>query len=186
MVNLGQLQMSPLKGQSFGSPKNILIKELAFIPTYDLRVEPNSQVARTVEKNLNLKLSQIVGGSARGKVTALTLGPDWWLLIDTNASLINEVYQATRGEFISLVDVSAQRTCLEVSGIFAKTVLQHAFEQDLDEISFEVDACSQGLIARCPTVIHRTGESTYRLYVRSSFAEHLYKFLTDAATEYLN
>lgn len=186
MVNLSQFKVSPLKGQSFGNLETVSIKEIAFVESCDLRVEPNSPVAKKVEKVLALNLPQVVGGSAKGKVTALTLGPDWWLLIEANAALVEEVRQSTAGEFISLVDVSAQRTCLEVSGEFAKTVLQHAWEQDLDEVAFEINACSQGLMARCPTIIHRTDEKTYRLYVRSSFAEHLYKFLVDAATEYVN
>ncbi|MGA0108068.1 MAG: sarcosine oxidase subunit gamma family protein, partial [Candidatus Nanopelagicales bacterium] len=77
-------------------------------------------------------------------------------------------------------------TCIEVSGFWAKSVLEHAWEQDLDEVTFPVGSCSQGLMARCPTIIHKTAANNYRLYVRSSFAEHLYKFLVDASTEYLN
>jgi sarcosine oxidase, subunit gamma len=185
MVNLSQLKVSPLKGQSFGNLETVSIREIAFIESCDLRVEPNSSVAKKVEKHLALNLPQLVGASAKGKVTALTLGPDWWLLIDANALLVEEIRESTSGEFISLVDVSAQRTCLEVSGDFAKAVLQHAWEQDLDDVAFKINACSQGLMARCPTIIHRTDVKSYRLYVRSSFAEHLYKFLIDAATEYV-
>jgi sarcosine oxidase, subunit gamma len=185
MVDLTQIRKSPLNSSSFGSATSVLIKEIPFLNTFDLRVEPNSASANKVGQILGFELPQRVGSSVSSEVIALTLGPDWWLLINPKLEKISQIEQQTLGEFISLVDVSAQRTCIEISGPNAKTVLQHAWEQDLDDKSFQIGDCAQGLMARCPTIIHRVENTHYRLYVRSSFAEHLYKFLTDAATEYV-
>lgn len=185
MVDLAQIRKSPLNSSLFGSANSVLIKEIPFLNTFDLRVNPTSASAKKVEKILGLSLPQKVGASINASLTALALGPDWWLLINPELEKISQIEQQTLGEFISLVDVSAQRTCVEISGPSAKTVLQHAWEQDLDDQSFQIGDCAQGMMARCPTIIHRINDSSYRLFVRSSFAEHLYKFLTDAATEYV-
>jgi sarcosine oxidase subunit gamma len=185
MVDLAQLRKSPLNSSTFGDASSVLIKEIPFLNTFDLRVNPTSASAKKVEQVLELSLPQEVGASINTSLSALALGPDWWLLIDPELEKISQIEQQTSGEFISLVEVSAQRTCIEISGPNAKAVLQHAWEQDLDDQSFKVGDCAQGLMARCPTIIHRVDNTNYRLYVRSSFAEHLYKFLTDAATEYL-
>lgn len=186
MANLEQLRISPLNSNQIGDIRTVLIKEIAFVDMCDLRVDSNSDTAKKVAEVIGVELPLNVGESAKSIITCLTLGPDWWLLIDADLLLIEKIAASTEGEFISLVDVSAQRTCLELTGPFAKKVLQHAWEGDLDDRGLAINACSQGLMARCPTIIHRTNKDTYRLYVRSSFAEHLYKFLVDAATEYLN
>ena len=186
MADLTKFRKSPLNGESFGDSKKVLIKEIPFLRSFDLRVAPGSKAAKEIEQALKIKLPQQVGLTAKQEVTCLALGPDWWLLVADNDSIIIARQQKLKSEFVSLVDVSSQRTCIEVSGFWAKSVLEHAWEQDLDEVMFPVGSCSQGLMARCPTILHKTAANNYRLYVRSSFAEHLYKFLVDASTEYLN
>jgi sarcosine oxidase subunit gamma len=185
MVNLDKLRTSPLNSIQIGSESTVNIKEIAFLNMWDLRVAPASPAAAKVEKVLAIKLPLKVGETTASNISCLALGPDWWLLVGVKLSEIENLIQNTQNEFISLVNVSAQRTCLEVSGPAAKSVLQHAWEGDLDDQGLAVSACTQGLMARCPTIIHRVEKTTYRLYVRSSFAQHLYKFLADAATEYL-
>ena len=186
MADLTKFRRSPLDGASFGDSSKISIKEIPFLRSFDLRVAPGSKAAKEIEKALKIKLPQKVGLTAKQEVSCMALGPDWWLLVNANDSIIAALQQKLKSEFVSLVDVSSQRTCIEVSGFWAKPVLEHAWEQDLDEVTFPVGSCSQGLMARCPTIIHKSAANNYRLYVRSSFAEHLYKFLVDASTEYLN
>jgi len=186
MVDLKAIRKSPLNGASLGNPKSVLIKEVPFLKSFDLRVDPESAIAATIEQDLKIKLPRNIGVATKNDFACLTLGPDWWLLVELPESKAQELQKKLINEYVSLVDVSSQRTCIEISGPSTKSVLQHAWEQDLDDVAFPVGACAQGLMARCPTIIHRTADTTYRLYVRSSFAQHLYRFLTDAATEYLN
>lgn len=186
MADLTKLRTSPLNGASFGAVNKVQIKEIPFLKSFDLRVEPGSPGAKLIENNLKIQLPHKVGTTVNNEFTCLTLGPDWWLLVELSESKAAALQEEVKNEFVSLVDVSSQRTSIEISGPFAKLVLQHAWEQDLDDVSFPIEACSQGLMARCPTIIHRTDTNSYRLYVRSSFAQHLSKFLIDAATEYLN
>lgn len=186
MVNIEQFRTSPLNGESFGAVSNVLIKETPYIQMWDLRVDPASATFKKVESIIGFSLPLTVGASnSLSQVTALTLGPDWWLLVGADETLMNQIQTQTTSEFISLVNVSAQRTCIEITGPQAKEVLQHSWEQDLDEVSFPDNACSQGLMARCPVIINKKAKSHYLIYVRSSFADHLFRFLIDAATEYV-
>lgn len=185
MVDLTALRQSPLGKASFGNANKVLIKEIPFLKSFDLRVEPNTPDSKKVESALEITLPLKVGTIIKKDFSCLTLGPDWWLLVELSEAKADSLISTVKNDFVSLVDVSSQRTCIEVSGVFAKEVLQHAWEQDLDDVGLPIDSCSQGLMARCPTIVHRTAPTTYCLYVRSSFAQHLFKFLTDAATEYL-
>ena len=89
---------------------------------------------------------------------------------------------------LSIVDVSAQRTKVEVYGPNARTVLEHVWEQDLRPAHSGIDACSQGLIAKAPVIMWHCCDGAsgcYLLFVRSSFATHVWEVLTDATVEYL-
>ena len=53
----------------------------------------------------------------------------------------------------SVVDVSGQRTTIELEGPNAREVLAHLWEQDLREKSFPVGSVSQGLMAKAPVIV---------------------------------
>ena len=85
----------------------------------------------------------------------------------------------------SVVDVSGQRTTIELQGPKVRELLAHLWEQDLREKTFPVGSVSQGLMAKAPVIVCHIAESRYRVIVRSSFAVHLWKALADAAEEWL-
>ena len=85
----------------------------------------------------------------------------------------------------SVVDVSGQRTTIELEGPKAREVLAHLWDQDLREKSFPVTSVSQGLMAMAPVIVWHIAPLRYRVMVRSSFALHLWKALADAAEEWM-
>ncbi|WP_193311618.1 sarcosine oxidase subunit gamma [Agriterribacter humi] len=85
----------------------------------------------------------------------------------------------------SAVDVSGQRTTIELEGAHARDVLAHLWEQDLREKSFPVGSVSQGLIAKAPVIVCHVAPLRYRIMVRSSFAVHVWKALVDAGEEWV-
>jgi sarcosine oxidase subunit gamma len=175
-----------------------LIQEVPFTPGFDLRVNPDSSGFAAVNQALGLTLNPKVGTVVRnnaacivgdelpaaGGISALCLGPDWWYLTGTAdiQALLKPVQDA---HHISLVDVSSQRTKIEVYGPNAKDVLAHYWEQDLRDEHFPIDACSQGVLAKAPLIMWHCCENCYLLFPRASFAKHLWTALTDAAVEYL-
>ena len=198
MVNL-EFAKSPLGGAKHGGlDKAVLIQEVPFTPGFDLRVDPLSAgylavVAAlgavpptTVGKVARSNAACIVGDElpAAGGISALCLGPDWWYLTGTAdiQALLKPVQET---HHISLVDVSSQRTKIEVYGPSAKDVLAHYWEQDLREEQFPIDACSQGVLAKAPLIMWHCCDNCYLLFPRASFSKHLWTALTDAAVEYL-
>jgi sarcosine oxidase subunit gamma len=198
MVNL-DFAKSPLGGKKLGSGDTaVLIQEVPFTPGFDLRVDPESSGFAAVNQALGLTLIPNVGTVVRnnascivadelpaaGGVSALCLGPDWWYLTGTAdiAALLKPVQQS---HHISLVDVSSQRTKIEVYGPSAKDLLSHYWEQDLRDEHFPIDACSQGVLAKAPVIMWHCCEDCYLIFPRASFAKHLWTALSDAAIEYL-
>ena len=124
--------------------------------------------------------------SGSDEVNALCLAPDWWLLIGFErveqqlAPLrLNDDYH------FSVVDVSGQRTTIELEGPKVREVLAHLWEQDLREKNFPTGSVSQGLMAKAPVIVWHVASFRYRVMVRSSFALHLWKALVDAAEEWV-
>jgi len=85
----------------------------------------------------------------------------------------------------SVVDVSGQRTTVELEGPNAREVLAHLWDQDLREKSFPIASVTQGLMAKAPVIVWHIAQFRYRVMVRSSFALHLWKALVDAAEEWV-
>ena len=83
----------------------------------------------------------------------------------------------------SVVDVSGQRTTIELEGPKVREVLAHLWDQDLREKSFPIANVSQGLMAKAPVIVCHIAPFRYRVMVRSSFALHLWKALVDAGEE---
>jgi len=178
---------SPLKGMNIGSVDTVTIRELPGLHTIDLRAAPGtsaqSAVAEALVIDLPGKAGKIGGSTVGDEAYALCLAPDWWLIVgfqeaeQTLASLKDHHH-------FSVVDVSGQRTTIELEGPKAREVLAHLWEQDLREKNFPVASVSQGLMAKAPVIVVHIAPNRYHVMVRSSFALHLWKALLDAAEEW--
>jgi sarcosine oxidase subunit gamma len=182
---------SPLEGMSLGNTATVAIRELAGLHTLDIRVAPGTPSFDAVCGVLGLSLPGKTGQSASmsvndGEAYAVCLAPDWWLLIGhagAEKKLVD--LRSEEGHHLSVVDVSGQRTAIELEGPHACDVLAHLWEQDLREKHFPVGAVSQGLLAKAPVIVMQAAPLRYRVTVRSSFTLHVWKILVDAATEWI-
>ena len=121
-----------------------------------------------------------------GNAHALCLGPDWWLLISLpEAGYKLDALRSANDCHFSAVDVSGQRTTIELEGPHGRNLLAHLWDQDLREKNFPVGSVSQGQMARSPVIVWHVQASRYRVMVRSSFALHVWKALVDAAEEWM-
>ena len=83
----------------------------------------------------------------------------------------------------SVVDVSANRTVIELSGPRARELLAHGCSLDLHPRSFGPGDCAQTLLAQTAVILWQTDDApTFKIFVRASFAAHLTRWLADAAT----
>ena len=189
---------SPLKGIMIGTIATVAIHELPGLHTIDLRVAPGSVSQAEVEKMLGIELPGRPGKSLTWPAPGgsdiharhtgrqvLCLAPDWWLIVGfTDAEHILASLRLNNEYHFSVVNVSGQRTTIELEGPHAHEVLAHLWEQDLREKSFPVGSVSQGLMAKAPVIVYHVAPSRYRIMVRSSFAVHLWKALVDAGEEW--
>ncbi|MFK4038612.1 2Fe-2S iron-sulfur cluster-binding protein [Nonomuraea wenchangensis] len=96
----------------------------------------------------------------------LALGPSWWLVTGN---------VAPGPEW---VDVSDQRTVLELSGPEAEEILITGCPLDLHPSVFPGHA--QTFLGRASVLLERRAADNYRVYVRSSFTRYLAEWLLDA------
>jgi sarcosine oxidase, subunit gamma len=183
---------SPLKGISAGTANTVLIRELPGLPTIDLRVAPASPTAAAVSKALEIVLPtkpgqmQTLAAEGGREAHGLCLAPDWFLLVGLENAIQQLAPLRLQNDFhFSAVDVSGQRTTIELQGPHARDVLAHLWEQDLREKSFPVGSASQGLIAKAPVIVCHMAPLRYRVMVRSSFAVHVWKAMVDTGVEWV-
>jgi sarcosine oxidase, subunit gamma len=185
-------KQSPLKGMNIGTVATVAIRELQSLHTIDLRVATGTSTHAAIAEALDMALPEKPGKTQGGAISgggeahALFLGPDWWLIIGFPEAEQQLAPLKLKEEYhFSFVDVSGQRTTIELEGPNVREVLAHLWEQDLREKSFPIASVSQGLMAKAPVIVWHIAPFRYRVMVRSSFALHLWKVLIDAAEEWM-
>jgi len=180
---------SPLDGMNMGTVAAVSIRELPGLHTIDLRVAPGTSTQAAVAEALGMDLPGKPGQtsvSGGGEAHALCLAPDWWLIVGFREAEQKLAPLLLKDDYhFSVVDVSGQRTTIDLEGPKVREVLAHLWEQDLREKSFPIASVSQGLMAKAPVIVFHIAQFRYRLMVRSSFALHLWKALVDAAEEWV-
>jgi sarcosine oxidase subunit gamma len=121
-----------------------------------------------------------------GPRAALWLGPDEWLVVGppgAGPEIVAELHRALDGPRRSVVDVSANRATLEVSGPRAKDIMAKGCGLDLDRRVWQAGSCAQTLLARVPVILHEREQAT-RVLIRPSFSNYLVDWLLEAAVEF--
>jgi heterotetrameric sarcosine oxidase gamma subunit len=179
---------SPLEGMNIGTVATVAIRELPGLHTMDLRVAPGTATQAAVVEALGMNLPAKTGQSVSsgGEAHALCIAPDWWLIVGFNDAEQKLASLLLKSDYhFSVVDVSGQRTTIELEGPKVREALAHLWDQDLREKSFPIASVSQGLMAKAPVIVCHIAPFRYRVMVRSSFALHLWKALVDAAEEWV-
>lgn len=170
-------------------PRGVGLRELPFLTMVALRAEPGSGAAERLTTTLGAHLPTSCGGvSSTADSSVLWLAPDEWLVVAVagadSAQLTAALVGALHGEPGSAIDLSANRTTLELRGPSARDALEKGCSLDLHPRSFAVGAAYATSLAHVPVVLWKTEEQTYRILVRSSFADHVGRWLVDAIAEY--
>jgi sarcosine oxidase, subunit gamma len=172
------------------TPPGVGITELPFLTQFNLRVDPTGPAARSLEEVLVAALpTQPNTAVATGDLTVLWLGPDEWLVVapaGRQETLEKALRQAIGTEPGAVVDLSAHRTTVELTGERASEVLAKGCSLDLHPAVFTPGSCAQVLLAQAPVLLlGRDGDApTYWLLVRASFATYVAAWLLDACLEY--
>jgi sarcosine oxidase, subunit gamma len=170
-------------------PRGVALKEIPHSAQITLRGDPGDAdftgaVRATLGFDLPLKANTV---AASGDLSALWLGPDEWLVTgapDSENDLTARLNAALAGQHVSVVDVTANRTVLELSGSSARAVLEKACGLDLRPRAFKPGHCAQTNLARTVGILELEQGGAWRIYVRNSFALYLADWLLDAMAEY--
>ncbi|RKS09231.1 sarcosine oxidase subunit gamma [Nocardiopsis sp. Huas11] len=129
------------------------------------------------------------GRGSFGDVAVLWLGPDEFLVMagpDLRIPVEDVLRTALRPSPGAVVDTSAQRTAVALSGPHVRDVLAHGCAIDLHPSAAPTGTCVQTLLARAGIVLRvdDAGAGAFTVLVRSSFAGYLAAWLSDACVEY--
>lgn len=179
----------------------VSVREVPFLTQLGLRAVPGSTGAAAIESALGVSLPTGHGSTtAGGGYTVLWIGPDEFLAVgdansdDDSASqdrgpteaarvgaALGEVGARTPG---AVVDLSANRTTFELTGPSALAVLEKGVSFDLHPRHFAVGQAIATVLDHVPVLVWKTGEETYRILPRASFADHVGRWLVDAMQEF--
>ncbi|MFI0786249.1 sarcosine oxidase subunit gamma [Streptomyces lydicus] len=168
--------------------RGVTLTERPFLTMVNLRVDPASEAAARLGKTLGAPLPRQCGHTTTsGPHTVVWLGPDEWLVLSRAESteVTAELREALGGDPGSVVDVSANRTTLELSGPSARQVLEKGCPLDLHARSFTPGRAVSTTVGPVAVLLWQVDDTpTYRLFPRSSFADYLARWLIDAMSEY--
>jgi sarcosine oxidase subunit gamma len=188
-----------------GSGEAVSLREVPFLTQTALRALPGSAAAQALAGALGGSLGESlgvalperagsVGGSADGSGTAvLWLAPDEFLAVGPDEAVsgvgasgaARRLAEALGGEPGQVVDVSANRTTLELTGPRARAVLEKSCELDLHPREFPVGHAVVTLLESIGVVLWRSGEDTWRVMPRASYSTHVVRWLLDGMREYV-
>ncbi len=199
-VDLEELRRSPLHdlvgtfaAAEVVGERAVRLRELPFRAMIGVRADPGSDAYDQAGAAFGLQLPLTVGTTSSSGAaddqevrTALWLGPDEWLVdsAEDPSALLAEVEQALPDRSARLVDLSANRTTVELSGPSARRVLEKGCPVDLHRSAFRPGSAVSTNLAHVPVVLWQTEDQTYRLLTRSSYAAYLGRWLLDAVREF--
>jgi sarcosine oxidase, subunit gamma len=180
------IRRSPLDGVTLVDG----LRELPFLAQLDVRLDRDDAATRVAVESvigaLPVEPNTLHGGPG---AAVLWLGPDEWLIVgppDGEAALESQLHDAfgDGAGRIAIVEVSANRTTLELRGPRTRELLEFGCPIDLHPRTFGPGRCAQTLLARANVLIWHVNEEpedTWRLFVRPSFAVYVAAWLADAA-----
>lgn len=186
---LSQLALPSRVAEETGGAE-VSMAERPFRRIVNLRGDPKSEAFLSAAKSvLGAELPLTPNSAAAGKdATLLWLGPDeWWAISDDETPpLADKLREALSGQHVSVTDVGEGYSCIAVSGTKAIDTLAKGCTLDFHDSVFAPGSCAQSDMAKAAVVFHRLDGETasFEIYVRSSFAEYLWRWIEDAAGEY--
>ncbi|MEA3552091.1 sarcosine oxidase subunit gamma [Pseudarthrobacter sp. C1] len=167
------------------------ISEVVFLTMVGLRVSRDSDAGQRIASVTGGLPAACGGVAGTGDTSVLWLGPQEFLVVaprEAHESLGGGLIQALRealgdGEG-QVVDLSANRTTFELTGPRARAVLEKGCSLDLHPRVLKAGTALSTEVGNIPVVLWKTGDQSYRIFPRASFADFLGRWLLDAMREY--
>ncbi len=172
----------------------VTLTEQPYLTHSTVWVDPTSDAGRAISTGLGVELPTdggtfTSGNTEFGAVQVLWMGPDEFLIISPERTEIvvqAAIHRWLGGSWAAVVDVSAQRTTISLSGRHARDVLAHGCSADLHPRVAPTGTCMATLLAQTGVILQvlDADAGDFQLLVRSSFAGYFAAWVADAAAEY--
>lgn len=165
----------------------VRLAELPFLTMVSVRIAPDSAGARGIDETLGAPLPRNVGETSRsGQHTALWLGPDEWLVVSESdaGALVDQLRAAAGDTPAQVLDLSANRTVIELTGPGARGVLEKGCPADLHPREFVDGTAIMTSLARVPVLVWKLDADRFRVLPRASLASYVAAWLLDAVREF--
>jgi sarcosine oxidase subunit gamma len=167
--------------------EGVRLQERAFLGHINLRVDPgDAGLTGAIERALECALPRKPNTFERtpAGLKVLWLGPDEWLVVTPEGGeemLATALRRAVADGFAGVVELGSGQTVIEISGARAREVIAKGCPLDLHPRVFGPGSCAQSRLARTlVTIAQVDGTPTFELIVRRSFADYVWRWLTDA------
>lgn len=147
--------------------------EIPFVPQVDVRTRDGAALGLPTEPNTWTRV---------GERDVLWLAPDEWLVVAApgEAEIAAELASSLAGGHRSVVDVSANRVVIELTGDDRLGLLSTACPIDLDPRVWTEGRCAQTLLGAAQVLLQERANATW-LFVRPSFAGYVVDLLLAGA-----
>lgn len=193
MADISTLRRSPLhdlavrmRDEAVTGDRAVRLTERPFWDMVNLRARPGSPAAERIERALGAPLPASVGTTTQhDALTAIWLGPDEWLLVSQtdDGALVDALSPIAKVDHAQVVDVSANRTVLQLDGPGAREVLEKGCPADLHPRALADGTAITTSLARVPVLVWKVDAQQFRVLVRPSFAAYVALWLLDATQE---
>lgn len=167
--------------------RDVAVREIPLLTMIGIRAIPGTPAHDNIGKAIGVGLPDKVGqvtGSAADTTAVLWISPDEFLAITDEEDLQAKLEDALGEDRGHVTELTGNRTTIEVSGTAARDLLRKACPTDLHDRSFPVNQAITSTYARVPILLWRTGDDTWRLLPRASFAQHIADWLLDGMNEF--
>ena len=185
MLNYNSVIKNEIKQDS------VSVKEISPVMKINLRGKKR-EFLTNVGKNLNMILPTEANTSTTSdQLTAIWLSTDEWMIVsnelvskDTNKYELNEMLfnSISKTNLGAVIDITDQFVQLELKGENIYEIFSAGSPFNFNEFKEKKGSTTQTVLNHIDVILHNKSENIVNLFVRRSFAEHLYSWIEDSVS----
>ena len=170
---------------------DISVKEVSPIMKLNLRGKKR-EFFTTVGKHFDMILpTEANTSSSSSKLTSIWLSPDEWMIVsnettskETNTYQLNDVLfnNISKTSLGAVTDVTDQFVQLEIKGEKIYELFSSGCPFNFNLFREKKGSTTQTLLNHIDVIIHNKDENIVNLFVRRSFAKHLWEWMEDSSS----
>ena len=171
--------------------ESISVKEISPVIKINVRGKKR-EFFTNIGKNLNMILpTEANTSSTSDKLTAIWLSPDEWMIVsnelaikDTNKYKLHEMLfnSISKKNLGAVVDITDQFVQLELKGKNIYEMFSAGCPFNFNEFKEKKGSTAQTVLNHIDVILHHKEENVVNLFVRRSFAQHLWDWIEDSSS----